>query len=261
MEEIQEIPQGGISVEQAVQIANTPPSWIPPKTIQRNTYGLIEGIEYFYTPEGFIDWRKMIDVKFLVPNRGNFEKKGKQIPESIVGLDDKDLLILLGGIKTLSQIRGYYSVDYSITSPSNDCVIAVCSIQWRPNFETDNESVKYSSVGDATLTNTTAFGKNFLSAIAENRAFVRAVRNFLKINIVGQEEIGPSPLSSDSNADTTSEKLAQVMAECSITWDQIRSKLIEEKFEGIEKILQIADLPKVKKLELIGRIKKKLKKI
>jgi hypothetical protein len=257
--EIQEIPQGGISVEQAVQIANTPPSWIPPKIIKRNEYGLIEGIEYFYTPEGTIDWRKMISPKFLVPNKQNFEKRGKPAPESINGLDDRDLLILLQGIKTIAQIRGFCSVNYNVVSPSSDCVLAVCSICWMENFETENRPVIFSAIGDATPVNCTSFGKAFLGPVAENRAFVRAVRNFLKINIVSQEEMG-NPLSSDAESDTTSEKLSQTMAECGISFVQIKNKLVEEQFPGIEKILTINDIPKIKKLELLGRLKKKIKK-
>jgi len=234
---------------------------IPQKLITRNEYGLISNdVEYFYTPEGLIDWRKMINPKYLAVNKVNFEKKGKPIPETIEGLDDRDLLILLPGIKELAQTRGFYSVNYSVTSPSSDCVITVCCIRWMANFETDNTSVEFSAIGDATPFNTTAFGKQFLGPISENRAFVRAVRNFLKINILSQEEMAPNPLSSSSeNVDSSSETLALTMAEFGVTFDKIKAKLIEEKQEGAEQWKRIGDIPKVTQFQIIARLKKKKK--
>ena len=261
--EIQEIPQGGISVEAAVTLAtNEPtPSWIPPKIIHRNACGLIDtgGVEYFYTPEGMVDWRRMISPKFLVPNKQNFEKKGKAVPNSIAGLDDRDLLILLAGIKEISQIRGYSSVNYNVISPSSDYVVACCTINWIGNYETEGNNVTFAALGDSCPANTTNFGKIFLAAVAENRAFVRAVRNFLKINIISQEEMGP--LSSESNTvDTASEKLALTMAETNVSWEQIREKLISEKREGAENYKKISDIPRVLQFELISRLKKKSSK-
>jgi len=268
-ESIQEIPQGGVSVKEVIQLADQvikatqplaiipqPPSWIPPKVIKRNEHGLIENFNYKYTEEGLIDWRSLINPKFLVPNKQNFEKKGKVVPNSIAGLDDRDLLILLQGIKEISAVRGFYSVDYNIVSPNENFVVACCRITWIPNFETEGNPVTFSALGDASPQNTTAFGKFYLAACAENRAFVRAVRNFLKINIVSQEEMGP--LSSESNTvDTSSEKLAITMDECNVSFEQIREKLILEKREGAENYKKISDIPRVLQFELISRLKKK----
>jgi hypothetical protein len=47
-------------------------------------------------------------------------------------------------------------------------------------------------MANATLDNTNDFCAKFLETIATNRAFVRCVRNFLGINIVGDEEIDKS---------------------------------------------------------------------
>jgi len=233
---------------------------IPPKLITRNAFGLINNgsVSYVYTPEGFVDWRKMINPKHLTINKQRFEKKDRPVPESIEGVDDRDLLILLPGIKELAQLRGYYNVRYSITSPAADYVVSVCSISWIPNFETNGDDVVFSSVGDASVFNTNNFGKSYLATIAENRSFVRAVRNFLKINIVSQEEITPSPISSQSETvDVSSEKLAVTMAEHGITFDKLKEKLIAEKVEGAENFLSISDIPKAKQFELVARIKKK----
>ena len=146
---------------------------IPKLTITRNSHGLISGANYKYTPEGLIDWRAMINPKHLTINKQNF--KDGPIPEDISTVSDKDLLILLQGIKELGWMRGYSSVTYQVTAPSDNCTIAVCCIQWLPNFETENRTIFSSGIGDATSQSATGFGKMFLAPIAENRAFVRCV--------------------------------------------------------------------------------------
>lgn len=231
---------------------------IPKVSIKRNEFGLITNgvIKYVYTPEGLVDWRKMINVKYLVPNRQNFERFQKPVPKTIEGLEDKDLLILLGGIKELAQIRGFSELNYKVESPAGDYIAAVCSIKWLPNYETENLPVRFSAIGDACPSNTTSFGKHFLGPIAENRAFVRCVRSFLKINIIGQDEVSPSP-SEQSTDDTSSNILEELMKQHSITFQRVKDKLIEEKFDGASKIESVSDIPKFKQFELIERIKKK----
>src|SRR5438045_1007883 len=89
--------------------ANT--SAIPPKTFKRNEFGLIvdDSINYIYNDDGTINWRKMIPVEFLVPNKQAF--KNKPVPETIDGLSDAELLMKLGGTKLLAQLRGLSSVN------------------------------------------------------------------------------------------------------------------------------------------------------
>ncbi len=245
-----------VPVEQAPTDVNTS---IPPSVIHRNEFGLIDNnkITYVYTCDGLIDWRKMINPKFLVPNKQNFERNKKPVPPTIEGLEDKDLLILLGGIKELTQIRGYNYVSYTTQSPSNDYVVATCTINWIPSYETEGRSVTFSAIGDASPFNTNSFGKNYLGPIAENRAFVRAVRNFLRINIISQEEI-PTGLSQDAeNMDVSGNLLIQIMQENGVTFAKLKTKLIEEKFDGAETLESAMQIPKFKQFELIERIKKK----
>lgn len=236
-------------------------SFVPKLTFSRNEYGLINNgsVKYSYTPEGAIDWRKMINSKHLVPNKQNFEKFGKQVPKNIEGLEDKDLLILLAGIKELAQIRGFSSVEYDVSSPAGDYIAAVCKITWVPNFETENRPITFSAIGDASPFNTTSFGKNFLGPMAENRAFVRCVRNFLKINITGQDEMAPSA-SEQIIEDTSSNVLEELMKKHGVTFQKIKDKLIEEKFDKADSFESISDIPKFKQFELIERIKKKVNK-
>ena len=102
-------------------------------SVKRDEHGLITEpkVEYIFSEDGFVNWRKMVKPEYLVANRQRAQ--GVDVTE----LEDKDLLILLGGIKELAQIRGYSSVEYDIKTPSPDYVVAVCGIKWIPNFETE----------------------------------------------------------------------------------------------------------------------------
>ena len=155
---------------------------------KRDASGLIASIEHKLTPDGRVDWRAMVPKEFLVVNKQNF--KNRALPSSIEGLEDKDLLILLGGIKYIAALRGYDSVYHEVTFHSENAVGVKTTINWIPNYETDDRPVTFESLADATHHNTSSFARVYLSATAENRGFVRAVRNSLGINICGQDEIG-----------------------------------------------------------------------
>ena len=119
----------------------------------------------------------------------------------------------------------------------------------------------FESLADATLNNTKSFARFFLAAIAENRAFVRCVRNFLKINIVSQEELGDAKLLDEvlekqENPTSPQSLLDKLMKEKNISFEVIKDRLVKEKFENSESIASIQDIPKSKIFELINRIKK-----
>lgn len=237
------------------------------KNISRDKNGLISGdsVGYLFTEDGLIDWRKMIKAKHLVPNKQRTSEK------DVTKLKDYQLIILLGGIKELAQIRGYTDVRYDVHSPSPDYVVATCSITWIPNFETEGREVTFSAIGDASPQNTQSFAKFFLGPIAENRSFVRCVRNFLKINIVGQEELGDAKLA-DETAETQEESsdnltdprfvLEKLMKTKGITFDILKSKLEKEVSEGkwdykkLDSLEDISCIPKIKTFELIERLQK-----
>jgi hypothetical protein len=236
-------------------------SSLPKKKIQRNEYGLISdgSIDYHYGEDGFIDWRAMIPSKFLVPNRQAFEKNGKTPPKTIEGLDDRELVILLGGLKYLANIRGYISVKHTVTCPSSDYVVSTCVIDWIPNFETENRMISLSAIGDARPENTSSFGRYYLAAFAENRAFARAVRNFLRINIVSQDELGASTgtnMVSDSNTKMSTTILQQAMDKYNKSFSDIKNILINEKVEGVENFKDVNSIPSNLQFEIIERIKK-----
>lgn len=166
----------------------------------RDEHGLLKSVDYVFNDDGSVCWRSLVKPEYLYVNKGYFERWNKEAPASIDGLTDKQLLILLGGIKDLAKIRGYSLVSYDVSGTETH-VVARCRINWLPNYETDGQEVMFEDFANASINNTDEFCHKFLETIACNRAFVRCVRNFLNINIVGDDEIDKSDksLSVDSS--------------------------------------------------------------
>ncbi len=234
----------------------------PPKIICRNSYGLIEdeSVKYTFDESGLINWRGMIPKEFIVINKQYFISRNKTIPDSIDGLEDNQLLTLLGGSKYLAHLRGFKSVNYTVTSPDENYVVATCTINWVPNYETENREISFSAIGDAHSRNTSDFAARYLGAIAENRAFVRAVRNFLRIQVLSQEEIGGAPIEISSNEDSATKLLSELLNKHQIPFEKLKSSLIKEKFTGAENFNTISDIPKYQIFGLVARIKEKHEK-
>lgn len=209
--------------------------------------------DYKFNEDGSINWRAMIRNEFLVPNKERTKET------DVTKLEDRDLIILLGGIKELAQIRGFTNVNYSVTTPSPDYVVSVCSITFIGNYETGGNQIEFSAIGDASPANTRSFAKNYLGPIAENRSFCRCVRNFLKINIVAQEELGKSKEEEEvegKNMFDPVSLLEKVMKDKRVSFAQIKTKLEKENFPEASSISSIRDIPKIKIFELVDRISK-----
>ena len=169
------------------------------KKYVRDKDGLLKSIKYEYNEDGSVNWRAMVDSKHLFPNKSWFEARNKPMPKSVDELQDNQLLIKLAGIKELAKLRGYNSVRYSVIKCEKDHVAIKCEINWIPNFENPSQeadylpsSTQFEDVANATTENTSSFATKFLETIAANRAFVRCVRNFLNVHIVGDDEIDKS---------------------------------------------------------------------
>jgi len=229
----------------------------PPVTFKRNQYGLLEdkNVKYEFNDDGTVNWRKMIKPEFLVANRD------RTAETDISKLEDNELIILLGGLKDLANVRGYHSVTYKIHESSPEYVCASCSIVWIGNYETEKgESVLFEALADAGLKNTEGFSQMYLAAIAENRAFCRAVRNFLRINIVAKEECKNVKISKPSpnvNAASPDIFLSTLMKEKNIDFGAIKAKMIKESVKGAVEWNSVKDIPRLKMFELIERMQKK----
>jgi len=173
----------------------TPKSLLPSLRDERD---LLNGVNYVFNQDGTVNWRAMVNPSHLYPNKDHFARKNLQIPDAIEGLRDDQLLIKLAGIKELAKLRGFKRIAFTFPKLQSDYVVATCQIDWINNFESrifeerDRdvwESLSTMDVANATTENTDGFGQKFLETIAANRAFVRTVRNYLGIHIVGEDEI------------------------------------------------------------------------
>lgn len=172
-------------------------------------FGLLSDFEYIYDEHGFIDWKSIIPKEFLFVNEQKFKELGRDIPESIDDVDDSMIIIKLSGIKWLARLRGYSKVNFSIISQSDSNVVTKCSIDWIPNFENPN-GVTYEEIASCNEKNSDKFNLQFAEAISANRSFVRCVRNFLNIGIVGEEEFRQSDLSNKETEKTESRSTSSI---------------------------------------------------
>jgi hypothetical protein len=237
------------------------------KNFSRDEYGLLECVNYIFNEDNTINWRGMINKEYLVPNRDTFKnQKDVNLKElDVLTLQDNQLLILLAGIKELAQIRGYKNVRYDVIQAQPDYVAVKCTIDWLSNYETSNQEVSFSALADAHLDNTKDFAKNFLMAIAENRAFIRAVRSFLKINIVGNDEMGKTtPIDTEVESSLIATQpialLQKTMEEYKVSFEQIKERAVQKKMEGADAWVNIKDISPLSMFTIISGIKNKNKK-
>tara|TARA_Y100000590_G_scaffold143436_1_gene164725 strand:+ start:95381 stop:96187 length:807 start_codon:yes stop_codon:yes gene_type:complete len=178
-----------------------------PSLFQRDSHGLLKNVQYVFHEDGSIDWRAMIGDSHLFPNRDWFKTRNQAMPSTVEGLQDHQLLIKLSGIKELARLRGFSDVSFHTEKCSEEHVAVTCTITFIPNYETGGEHVRFQDMANATINNTSDFGQIFLETIACNRAFVRCIRNFLNVHIVGDDEINKSkgkPMAQTSPALTPS---------------------------------------------------------
>ena len=172
-----------------------------PDIYKRNEHGLLENANYEFNEDGSVNWRAMIKPEFLYPNKDWFDSRNKEVPTSVEGLKDRQLLIMLGGIKELAKMRGYQTINFEVQNVKDGYVTAKCQIDWMENYESCTGIFpRYTDYANAALSNTDNFCAKFLETIACNRAFVRCVRNYLNIHIVGADEIDKSKGANNSNS-------------------------------------------------------------
>lgn len=207
-----------------------------PATFQRDEHGLLKNIQYSFNEDGSVNWRAMIKDEHLFPNKSWFQLRKKDMPRSIEGLADHQLLIKLSGIKELARLRGFREVSFDVQAHDPNHVAVTCQIEFIPNYETDNQQVIFQDMANATIENTNSFAKKFLETIACNRAFVRCVRNFLQIHIVGDDEIDKSDSSSSSASSSSSSSGVNPLSPTSLLKNKASEVLNCDSFEDFRKV-------------------------
>ena len=183
--------------------APDPTSTVP--LFRRNADGMLAGVHY-HVINGKIGWRHSINPAHVVFNGKLDEeieakygaKANKLVYADVIKthiVEDRHILIKLDGFIELAELRGYTAAPVTVqATPDGRHVSAVCHITWLPNVEEPFAKTS-SGEADATFDNTGGFG--YLTAMAGNRAFVRAVKRGLGISILGWYEIAKkdTPLS------------------------------------------------------------------
>ena len=206
-----------------------------PDIYKRNEHGLLTNVDYTFNEDGSVNWRAMVKEEYLYPNKDWFNARGQPVPTSVSGLEDNQMLITLAGIKELARLRGFHKVAFK-TSGDESYVVVKCSISWTNNYESSLLCQDYQDVANATTSNTNSFCSKFLETIACNRAFVRCVRNYLNIHIVGADEIDNSKGADNSQG-------VETAALSPVTPVGLLEKTLREKhdisnFEGFKELLR-----------------------
>lgn len=169
-----------------IQTESTPANGDQPKPV------------YPRKPDGSINWRALVQPQHVYVKKGDEAKVATALgvtPQDIkegkydtTRVDDKHLVIRKAGLIELARIRGYHTAAPEVKYASRDYVVIQTHIHWK-EFE-DQDEVVTGGVGEASPDNTSSFMRLYLAAAAENRAFSRAVRQFLNIDIVSADELG-----------------------------------------------------------------------
>jgi hypothetical protein len=213
--------------------AETTDNSFGPATYSRDENGLLKNVQYVFNEDGSINWRSMIGDGHLFPNRDWFKNRNQAMPSTVEGLKDHQLLIKLSGIKELARLRGFKDISYFTEKCEEDHVAVSCTISFIPNYETGGELVRFQDMANATVNNTSDFGQIFLETIACNRAFVRCVRNFLNVHIVGDDEINKNNGKSRAAVET-----APSLSPDSILASNAANKLNCHTFEDFKQVLR-----------------------
>lgn len=162
-------------------------------TFKRNKdTGLIDGIDYIYREDGSINWQAMLKPEHLYVNpdytssiEKRFSKPWREV--NVKDLEDREVLVTLAGINYLAWLRGRTSIIPKVDSVTEHDVTSTCIVKFIPNIE-DLDGLEVGAQASANVYSVSGKFQPFLATFAQNRAFVRAVRQALRIDILGKDE-------------------------------------------------------------------------
>lgn len=227
--------------------------------MKRLTNGLVEGIDYIRDETGKIVWFRMIPAKFLYINsekKTQIEKRlGKRIDEADPSeMLDTDYVINAQGIRYLLDLRGYKSSEITLGNCAPDYASATCRITFIAH-EDEPEKV-FSASASAHPQNTKSWYQNYLVEASSNRAQARAVRFFLGLNCVAQEELGGAGASNEPEAPVTANPtgiLKLQMGKTNKSFNDILEILKAENVD-VSKITSIDKIPPNQIYRILGKL-------
>lgn len=222
--------------------------------MKRLSNGLVEGVNYVRDEKtGKINWLKTMPIEYLYiksdpKNKARIEQKyGKKYEElDIIAdkIEDSDLCLTLPGIRWLLEVRGYNSCDIRLDTASIDYVAATCKIEFIENEECKEQ--RFTSNACAHLNNNYSFMRQFLVESASNRAFCRAVRNYLNINIISREELGAEEENGNQaeNGGADYSMIKNLMEKKNFSFEQVKLSLVKGGLEEAKEYKKVEDIPK-----------------
>lgn len=232
----------------------------------RNSFGLLSKLSYPKKDNGLIDWRKLIPNEYIALNRMAFAARGISVEELsseeytkfLEESPDEDLVIKLGGFRELALIRGYTKLKPELIHYSPEEVVMKYTIEWIPNLELSNvHSLEGCAFASASVSNTDQTFSRFLVTIAENRAFIRAVRSSLGIISLGQEEFKLDDIKTEVQNTKIQSLLSKTMDSVGVDLDSLKiltsgeGYVWNDKWTSVERIdpaAAMSFIPLIKKL-------------
>jgi hypothetical protein len=216
-----------------------------------------------YKENGRVDWRKMIPNKYVVVNNMVAAHKGidlstldeEQLQRLVDESPEEDLVIKLAGFREVAALRGYSEIDSQLVAYSDNNATIKVTITWVPNSENPN-GLKVSAIANASSFNTDEKFAKFLETIAENRAFIRAVRHSLNIIAVGQDEFKQEDVKTEVRNTKIQTLLSDLMAKSEVTLDNLKEIVGNEGFEWNEKWVSVEKIDPAAVMSFIPILKK-----
>lgn len=232
---------------------------------KRDSDGLLEHILHPRTEDRRVAWQDMIPSRYFYV-RSEYETEimtqqnvKRKWDIDVTKCEPKQLLVTLDGINYIAALRGIKAIRPQLHTCSPEAVYSTCEIEFIPNFE-DPVGLTVGAQASATLNCVSGKFQLFLGPIAQNRAFVRACRQALHIEILGRDEFdekaskayeeslkkGESPVaesakkpetsatgdsSSSEPIHTPSALLADRCKKLGITFEKIKARALEIKMK------------------------------
>jgi len=212
-----------------------------------------------YSNAALFDWKSKVPDKYIeinsswlakneISNYDDLPQEEKNSLKSLAG--DENLLIRLAGFKHIAHLRGLSKVEHHRFNTEEGYVAVKCNIDF-DEVEIDGVNFRpqsFSGLANATDENTVYPFKLFLESMAENRAFIRAVKSGLNINILGAEEINSSPKEITSSLldeapKSPQDSLKNVLAAKGKTFADLKDALLKKEWDGHEAWNDFKDIP------------------
>lgn len=224
------------------------------------------------------DWKSLIPSKYVDISNFWYSQEGIVIKETTEAereelkerCGEENLIIKLAGFKHIAHLRGMTSVDYRVEHISPEHVSAQCQISFNEAIVTDGDKEYYfprmhiSGVANATTLNTSYPFSMFLESMAENRAFIRAIKTAFNINILGAEELQiqstaqTSLIGDEEGCKTPQESLKGLVLGKGKSFPDLLESLKKKKWANCEKWKDFADVPSEECIQIINNILSKV---